>query len=113
MMEATDLERTSAALNVEGLTKVYADATTALDELSLRVPAGTFIGLLGPLQQPGPPLQRCPLAAARDRLLVDPRLAASDEPRDLHQASAALDGHARLLPLDDASANLDHAVAGA
>jgi len=48
MTETTDLERTSAALNVEGLTKVYADGTTALDALSLRVPAGTFFGLLGP-----------------------------------------------------------------
>ena len=48
MTETTDLERTSAALNVEALTKVYADGTTALDELSLRVPAGTFFGLLGP-----------------------------------------------------------------
>ncbi|HZC30219.1 MAG TPA: ABC transporter ATP-binding protein, partial [Gaiellaceae bacterium] len=29
-------------------TKIYADGTKALDELSLRVPAGAFFGLLGP-----------------------------------------------------------------
>lgn len=48
-MEATtDLDRRSAALVVERLTKVYADGTQALDELSLRLPAGLFFGLLGP-----------------------------------------------------------------
>jgi len=48
MGPARDLHRTSAALLVEGLTKVYADGTRALDELELRVPAGSFFGLLGP-----------------------------------------------------------------
>src|ERR671931_878347 len=42
------LDRASAALLVERLTKVYADGTRALDELSLRIPAGAFFGLLGP-----------------------------------------------------------------
>jgi ABC-2 type transport system ATP-binding protein len=44
----TDLDRQSAALSVEGLHKVYADGTEALRGLSLRIPAGTFFGLLGP-----------------------------------------------------------------
>jgi ABC-2 type transport system ATP-binding protein len=35
-------------LLVDGLTKVYGDGTTALDELELRIPAGCFFGLLGP-----------------------------------------------------------------
>ena len=48
MVESADLDRESAALRVERLTKVYADGTRALDELSLRVPAGAFFGLLGP-----------------------------------------------------------------
>lgn len=48
MMETRDLDKASAALSVERLTKVYADGTRALDELSLRVPAGSFFGLLGP-----------------------------------------------------------------
>lgn len=47
-MGATVLERASAAVHVERLTKVYGDGTRALDELSLRVPAGMFFGLLGP-----------------------------------------------------------------
>ena len=45
---AFDLDRTHAALHVERLTKVYAEGTRALDALSLRVPAGSFVGLLGP-----------------------------------------------------------------
>lgn len=44
----TELERGSAALRVDGLTKIYADGTRALDDLSIRVPAGCFFGLLGP-----------------------------------------------------------------
>jgi len=47
-MAAIELDRGSAALVVDGLTKVYGDGTRALDELSLRVPAGAFFGLLGP-----------------------------------------------------------------
>ncbi|MDQ2911352.1 MAG: ABC transporter ATP-binding protein [Actinomycetota bacterium] len=48
-MEATrDLDRESAALVVERLTKIYDDGTKALDELDLRVPASCFFGLLGP-----------------------------------------------------------------
>src|SRR3989442_1996908 len=48
-MDATsDLDRDSAALVVERLTKIYADGTKALDELDLRIPAGSFFGLLGP-----------------------------------------------------------------
>ncbi|MCA1664120.1 MAG: ABC transporter ATP-binding protein [Myxococcales bacterium] len=42
------MERGSAALLVERLTKIYADGTKALDGLNLRVPAGSFFGLLGP-----------------------------------------------------------------
>jgi ABC-2 type transport system ATP-binding protein len=42
------LDRSSAALLVERLTKVYADGTRALDELELRIPSGCFFGLLGP-----------------------------------------------------------------
>jgi ABC-2 type transport system ATP-binding protein len=42
------VDRASAALLVERLTKVYADGTRALDELELRVPSGCFFGLLGP-----------------------------------------------------------------
>ena len=48
MRAKPDLERASAALVVDRLTKVYADGTTALDELQLRIPAGCFFGLLGP-----------------------------------------------------------------
>ena len=44
----TELERGSAALRVDGLTKIYSGGTRALDELSLRIPAGCFFGLLGP-----------------------------------------------------------------
>jgi ABC-2 type transport system ATP-binding protein len=48
-MDATaDLDRHSGALTIDRLTKVYADGTRALDELSLRIPAGSSIGLLGP-----------------------------------------------------------------
>jgi ABC-2 type transport system ATP-binding protein len=42
------LDRASAALLIERLTKVYADGTRALDELDLRIPSGCFFGLLGP-----------------------------------------------------------------
>jgi len=42
------VDRASAALLVERLTKVYADGTRALDELELRIPSGCFFGLLGP-----------------------------------------------------------------
>jgi len=45
---SANVERTSAALLVERLTKVYADGTRALDELELRIPSGCFFGLLGP-----------------------------------------------------------------
>jgi ABC-2 type transport system ATP-binding protein len=48
MRVSVDLDRSSAALLVEGLTKVYGDGTRALDELELRIPAGCFYGLLGP-----------------------------------------------------------------
>jgi ABC-2 type transport system ATP-binding protein len=48
-MDATrDLDRASAALVVERLTKIYDDGTKALSELDLRIPAGCFFGLLGP-----------------------------------------------------------------
>ena len=43
-----ELDRSSQALLVERLTKVYGDGTEALDELELRIPAGCFFGLLGP-----------------------------------------------------------------
>ncbi len=42
------VDRASAALLVERLTKVYADGTRALVELGLRIPSGWFFGLLGP-----------------------------------------------------------------
>jgi ABC-2 type transport system ATP-binding protein len=42
------LDRTHAALSVECLDKVYEGGTRALDGLSLRIPAGSFFGLLGP-----------------------------------------------------------------
>jgi len=42
------LDRSSVALLVEELDKVYADGTKALQGLELRVPAGSFFGLLGP-----------------------------------------------------------------
>ncbi|MBA3736727.1 MAG: ABC transporter ATP-binding protein [Actinobacteria bacterium] len=48
MAGSSDLDRGSAALVVQRLTKIYGDGTKALDELSLRVPAGSFFGLLGP-----------------------------------------------------------------
>src|ERR671936_779052 len=48
MNPTRELERGSAALTIERLTKIYADGTRALDELSVRVPAGAFMGLLGP-----------------------------------------------------------------
>jgi ABC-2 type transport system ATP-binding protein len=48
MHEMAPVDRASAALLVERLTKVYADGTRALDELELRIPSGCFFGLLGP-----------------------------------------------------------------
>lgn len=42
-METANLERDGAALHVERLTKVYAEGTRALDQLSLRVPAGSIL----------------------------------------------------------------------
>jgi ABC-2 type transport system ATP-binding protein len=48
MRAPADLDRSSQALLVDRLTKVYGDGTTALDELELRIPAGCFFGLLGP-----------------------------------------------------------------
>jgi ABC-2 type transport system ATP-binding protein len=44
----SSVERATAALLVECLTKVYADGTKAIHELHLRVPVGCFFGLLGP-----------------------------------------------------------------
>jgi len=48
MHAPAELDRSSQALLIDRLTKVYADGTTALDELQLRIPAGCFFGLLGP-----------------------------------------------------------------
>ena len=48
MAATAGLDRASVALQVDRLTKVYADGTRALDELELRVPSGCFFGLLGP-----------------------------------------------------------------
>jgi ABC-2 type transport system ATP-binding protein len=48
MIRSASFGRESAALLVERLTKVYADATRALEELKLRIPSGCFFGLLGP-----------------------------------------------------------------
>ena len=48
MAAIAGLDRASVALQVERLTKVYADGTRALDELELRIPSGCFFGLLGP-----------------------------------------------------------------
>src|SRR5713226_485476 len=48
MHAPTDLDRSSHALLVDRLTKVYDDGTRALDELELRIPSGCFFGLLGP-----------------------------------------------------------------
>jgi len=45
---ADSLARAGAALSIERLDKVYGGETRALDGLSLRVPAGSFYGLLGP-----------------------------------------------------------------
>jgi ABC-2 type transport system ATP-binding protein len=45
---SADLDRSSQALLVDGLTKVYRDGTRALNALELRIPAGCFFGLLGP-----------------------------------------------------------------
>ncbi|MDQ6805162.1 MAG: ATP-binding cassette domain-containing protein [Actinomycetota bacterium] len=42
------LGRSSQALLVDRLTKVYGDGTEALDQVELRIPAGCFFGLLGP-----------------------------------------------------------------
>jgi ABC-2 type transport system ATP-binding protein len=48
-MDATrGLDRASAALVVERLTKIYDDGTKALNGLDLRIPVGCFFGLLGP-----------------------------------------------------------------
>src|SRR5919204_3481987 len=48
MTATATIDRASAALLVERLSKVYADGTRALDELELRIPSGCFFGLLGP-----------------------------------------------------------------
>jgi energy-coupling factor transporter ATP-binding protein EcfA2 len=48
MTATASVDRASAALLVERLTKVYADGTRALDELELRIPSGCFFGVLGP-----------------------------------------------------------------
>lgn len=40
--------RTTSALFVDRLTKVYPDGTHALDALEMRIPVGSFFGLLGP-----------------------------------------------------------------
>src|SRR5919198_1706361 len=48
MTATASVDRASAALLVERLSKVYADGTRALDELELRIPSGCFFGLLGP-----------------------------------------------------------------
>jgi ABC-2 type transport system ATP-binding protein len=48
MMANASVDRASAALQVERLTKVYGDGTRALDEFELRIPSGCFFGLLGP-----------------------------------------------------------------
>jgi ABC-2 type transport system ATP-binding protein len=48
MAATASLDRASVALQVERLTKVYADGTRALDEFALRIPGGCFFGLLGP-----------------------------------------------------------------
>jgi ABC-2 type transport system ATP-binding protein len=48
MPATASVDRASAALLVERLTKVYADGTLALDGLELRIPSGCFFGLLGP-----------------------------------------------------------------
>ena len=48
MTATATVDRASAALLVERLSKVYTDGTRALDELELRIPSGCFFGLLGP-----------------------------------------------------------------
>src|ERR671936_581051 len=48
MTATATVDRASAALLVERLSKVYGDGTRALDELELRIPSGCFVGLLGP-----------------------------------------------------------------
>src|ERR671936_544267 len=48
MTATATVDRASAALLVERLSKVYGDGTRALDELELRIPSGCFLGLLGP-----------------------------------------------------------------
>jgi ABC-2 type transport system ATP-binding protein len=48
MKSSAELDRASAALLVDRLTKVYGDGTWALDELEMRIPASCFFGLLGP-----------------------------------------------------------------
>src|ERR671930_69926 len=47
MTATATVDRASAALLVERLSKVYGDGTRALDELELRIPSGCFFGLLG------------------------------------------------------------------
>jgi ABC-2 type transport system ATP-binding protein len=42
------VQRSPAALSIDGLTKTYDDGTEALGGLDLEVPAGEFFGLLGP-----------------------------------------------------------------
>jgi ABC-2 type transport system ATP-binding protein len=44
----SDQHPDAPALQLQHLTKVYADGTRALDELSLTIPRGSFFGLLGP-----------------------------------------------------------------
>lgn len=44
----THTRRVADALRIDGLTKVYADGTKALDRLTLTIPEGSFFGLLGP-----------------------------------------------------------------
>src|SRR5919204_3442198 len=48
MTATATVDRASAALLVERLSKVYGDGTRALDGLELRIPSGSFLGLLGP-----------------------------------------------------------------
>ncbi len=45
---ARESSEATAALAVENLEKIYDDGTQALRGLDLRVPAGSFFGLVGP-----------------------------------------------------------------
>ena len=86
----------SDALRAEGLTKVYADGTCALDGLDLRVAAGSFFGLLGPNGAGKSTLIACATGLARvppGRLYVfghdvaadsRTRLLAGVAPQDVH-----------------------------